>query len=118
MSEFLPEGKLINNRENLACLSSIQGLREAMRTQKILEAPAVVREPDDDGFGRMLGFENGIVQKEFQAGFPSFGAGQGGYVFLQVVVKGHGENTGCGCSSPKKHRDATGRACLSLRRHP
>ncbi len=42
MSEFLPEGKLINNRENIACLSSTQGLREAMRTQKILEAQAVI----------------------------------------------------------------------------
>ena len=42
MLEFLPEGKLINNRENIACLSSTQGLREAMRTQKILEAQAVI----------------------------------------------------------------------------
>ena len=63
MSEFLPEGKLINNRENLACLSSIQGLREAMRTQKILEAPAVVC----DSYHNLtveLGCFRGIIPRE------------------------------------------------------
>ena len=63
MSEFLPEGKLINNRENIACLSSIQGLREAMRTQKILEAPAVVC----DSYHNLtveLGSFRGIIPRE------------------------------------------------------
>lgn len=63
MSEFLPEGKLINNRENLACLSSAQGLREAMRTQRILEAPAVVC----DSYHNLtveLGSFRGIIPRE------------------------------------------------------
>ena len=63
MSEFLPEGKLINNRENLACLSSIQGLREAMRTQKILEAPAVVCDSYHNLTVELGGFR-GIIPRE------------------------------------------------------
>ena len=63
MSEFLPEGKLINNRENLACLSSIRSLREAIYTQKILEAPAVVC----DSYHNLtveLGSFRGIIPRE------------------------------------------------------
>lgn len=63
MSEFLPEGKLINNRENLACLSSAQGLREAMRTQKILEAPAVVCDSYHNLTVELGGFR-GIIPRE------------------------------------------------------
>lgn len=63
MSEFLPEGKLINDRENLAFLSSASGLREAMRTQKILEAPAVIC---DSGHNLTvkLGDFRGIIPRE------------------------------------------------------
>lgn len=63
MSEFLPEGKLINNRENLACLSTLQGLREAMRTQKILEAPAVVCDSYHNLTVELGGFR-GIIPRE------------------------------------------------------
>lgn len=63
MSEFLPEGKLINNRENLACLSSIRSLREAIYTQKILEAPAVVCDSYHNLTVELGGFR-GIIPRE------------------------------------------------------
>lgn len=42
MSEYLPEGKLIFDRENAQYTGSIAGLKEAMRSQKILEGRASV----------------------------------------------------------------------------
>ncbi|MCQ2515026.1 MAG: S1 RNA-binding domain-containing protein [Ruminococcus sp.] len=42
MSEYLPEGKLISNQENINILHSIQQLYEAKRDSKILEARATI----------------------------------------------------------------------------
>ena len=63
MSEFLPEGKLINTRENIKVLSSPSALREAMQTQKILEATAVLCDSGHNLTVR-LGSFRGIIPRE------------------------------------------------------
>ena len=63
MSEFLPEGKLINTRENIKVLSSPSALREAMQTQKILEATAVLCDSGHNLTVRFGSFR-GIIPRE------------------------------------------------------
>ena len=63
MSEFLPEGKLINDRENQYFLSSLPGLREAMRTRRILEATAVMCDSCHNLTVQSNGFR-GVIPRE------------------------------------------------------
>ena len=63
MSEFLPEGKLINDRENQYFLSSLPGLREAMRTRRILEATAVMCDSYHNLTVQSNGFR-GVIPRE------------------------------------------------------
>ena len=41
MSEYLPEGKLISEQENINILHSLKMLEDAKNSEKILEAKAV-----------------------------------------------------------------------------
>lgn len=63
MSDFLPEGKLINDTENTTYISSLAGLKEAMRKQRILESTALVC---DSGHNLIvdLGGIKGIIPRE------------------------------------------------------
>ncbi len=63
MSEYLPEGKLIYDRENIGCISTISGLREAMRAQKILEAKATLCDPGHN-LSVSLGEIKGVIPRE------------------------------------------------------
>lgn len=63
MSDFLPEGKLINSTENTAFISSVTGLKEAMRTQKILEATALVCDSGHNLIVDLNGIK-GIIPRE------------------------------------------------------
>ncbi|MBQ7957703.1 MAG: S1 RNA-binding domain-containing protein [Clostridia bacterium] len=63
MSQFLPEGKLINTRENIASLKSPDTIREAYKTQKILEGRVVLCDADHN-LHVDLGCMNGIIPRE------------------------------------------------------
>ncbi len=63
MSDFLPEGKLLNVTENTGYLRSVSGLREAAAAKKILEAPAVVCDPEHNLIVD-LGKIKGVIPRE------------------------------------------------------
>lgn len=50
MTEYLPEGRLIGQRQNKHYLSALHNLETAMREQIILEAPCVMCDKDHDLF--------------------------------------------------------------------
>lgn len=63
MSDFLPEGKIINNTENTDYLRSVSGLREAAAAKRILEATAVVCDPEHNLIVD-LGKIKGVIPRE------------------------------------------------------
>jgi small subunit ribosomal protein S1 len=63
MSDFLPEGKLLNVTENAEYLRSVSGLREAAAAKKILEATAVVCDPEHNLIVD-LGKIKGVIPRE------------------------------------------------------
>lgn len=60
---FLPEGKLINTRENISALSSVDSLYHAMEDRKILESRAVLCDSEHN-LHVNLGTIKGIIPRE------------------------------------------------------
>ena len=52
MSEYLPEGKLISEQENINILHSLKLLEDAKNSEKILEAKACVCDSSHNQIGR------------------------------------------------------------------
>jgi small subunit ribosomal protein S1 len=63
MSEYKPEGSLMDTPENRAALKSLSALTEAMQTKKILEARAVVCDSEHNLHVALNGGVKGIIPR-------------------------------------------------------
>ncbi len=63
MTAYKPEGSLLNTQENIACIGSLEGLRHAKETGKILEARAVLCDNEHNLMVDLNGLR-GIIPRE------------------------------------------------------
>ena len=63
MSEYLPEGKLISEQENINILHSLKMLEDAKNSEKILEAKACVCDSSHNLIVDLAGIK-GIIPRE------------------------------------------------------
>ena len=63
MSEYLPEGKLISEQENINILHSLKLLEDAKNSEKILEAKACVCDSSHNLIVDLAGIK-GIIPRE------------------------------------------------------
>ena len=63
MSQFLPEGKLINTRENIAAFRSADSIRDAYKNETILEGRVILCDANHN-LHVDLGCMNGIIPRE------------------------------------------------------
>ena len=63
MTTFQPEGKLLNTIENQSCIGSMEGLRRAKESGKILEARAVLCDSQHNLMVDLCGLR-GIIPRE------------------------------------------------------
>lgn len=63
MTQFFPEGKLINSKENIAALSDITSLTEAMKSGQILESRALICDNEHNLYVDLFGLK-GVIPRE------------------------------------------------------